>query len=78
MTNLKQNPLALKSGDEVKKEFGFGNLEISMRKLLSEAAYLLHVWGPESCRNWIESVGDCGKCGNCRVFRCIENLENKL
>lgn len=75
---LKQNPLALKSGDEVKKEFSFGNIETSMRELLSEAAFLLHILGPKSCRNWKEGVGDCEKCSDCRVFRCIENLENKL
>ena len=44
-------------------------------ELFKEAVYLLTKWGPKSCPDWIEGVGDCGKCPECRVFKCIDNLE---
>jgi len=47
-------------------------------ELLSEAAYLLYLWGPSDCLNWKEGIGDCEECGACRVFRCIEALDTEV
>jgi Lar family restriction alleviation protein len=50
----------------------------SLIDLLEEAEYLLAIYGPKSCPNWKEGVGDCEQddCRECRVFRCVEKLEN--
>lgn len=45
--------------------------------LLNEIIFLLRKSQPNSCYEWKEGIGDCGKleCPFCRIKKCIDALE---